>query len=149
MMSPCNGNKRSQQRGDMLLEALIGIVLLGLLGMGLSYAVARIVVQQRYANTQDLALGQMRHILETQGMQALCGGFVKALQLESPSASFSITPTVQCTSTAVMVTVPASGQLPAIAAPIDSVVTEMRYATPEGNAQASQLLGSGSLVIRQ
>jgi hypothetical protein len=34
-------------------------------------------------------------------------------------------------------------------APITSVVTQLRYATPGSDAQATQLLGQGSVVIQQ
>jgi len=137
------GNAGRKQRGDMLLEALISMLLLGVLGLGLSYAGARVIVQQRYAHTQDLALSQMRATLESQGLQTLCAGTVGPLQI----GTTQVTPTLQCTKQSVTVTV--SGGLPAMTAPITSVYTQMRYATPEGNAQATQLLGSGSVVIHQ
>lgn len=143
----------------MLLEALVGMVLLGVLGLGLSYATARILAQQRYANTQDLALGQMRFALESQGLQALCGGVAEPLKplqigVAEPLKPLQIgaaqlTPTLQCQTQPVNVTVPAGGGLPAMSAPITSVVTQLRYATPDGDAQATQLLGHGSLVLSQ
>lgn len=144
-MRRSSGTERRQQRGEMLLEALVGMVLLGVLGLGLSYATARILAQQRYANTQDLALGQMRFALESQGLQALCGGAVGPLQI----GAAQLTPTLQCQTQSVSVTVPAGGGLPAMTAPITSVVTQLRYATPGSDAQATQLLGHGSVVIHQ
>lgn len=147
-MRRSSGTERRQQRGEMLLEALVGMVLLGVLGLGLSYATARILAQQRYANTQDLALGQMRFALESQGLQALCGGVAEPLKpLQIGAAQLS--PTLQCQTQPVNVTVPAGGGLPAMSAPITSVVTQLRYATPDGDAQATQLLGHGSLVLSQ
>ncbi|MEN5422243.1 hypothetical protein ABE607_04980 [Comamonas aquatica] len=142
-MRRSSGTERRKQRGEMLLEALVGMVLLGVLG--LSYATARILAQQRYANTQDLALGQMRFALESQGLQALCGGAVGPLQI----GAAQLTPTLQCQTQSVSVTVPAGGGLPAMTAPITSVVTQLRYATPGSDAQATQLLGQGSVVIHQ
>lgn len=144
-MKQFTGNAGRKQRGDMLLEALISILLLGVLGLGLSYAGARVLVQQRFANTQDLALSQMRASLESQGLQALCAGTAEPLPLQIGTAQ--LTPTLSCTKKSVTVTV--SGDLPAMTESIDSVYTHMRYATPEGNAQATQLLGSGSVVIHQ
>lgn len=149
------GNAGRKQRGDMLLEALISMLLLGVLGLGLSYAGARVLVQQRYATTQDLALSQMRFALESQGLygppdaqpdvRGLCDGAVRALQI----GATQLIPSLQCTTQPVTVTVtPASG-LPAMTAPITAVMTQMRYATPDGNAQAIQLLGTGSVVIHQ
>lgn len=142
-----SGAKYRVQRGDMLLEALVGLVLLSILGLGLTYAAARVLAQQRYANTQDIALRQMRHTLETQGIAALCESGSSELQLATQAQTFQMTATVQCSSHAVKVTV--AGDLPAINAPITNVVTEMRFATSAQEAQAVQLLGEGSLVIQQ
>lgn len=147
MMKPFNGTKHRRQRGDMLLEALIGVLLLGLLGLGLTYAASRVLVQQRYANTQDVVLRQMRSTLETQGVAALCAAGSVPLQVATGEQPVNLTPTVACSNHAVTVIAPPG--LPAIDAPINTVVTEMRFATPENDAQAAQLLGEGSLVIRQ
>lgn len=147
MTKPFSGVKYRGQRGDMLLEALVGLVLLGVLGLGLTYAAARVLAQQRYANTQDIALRQMRHTLETQGVAALCESGSTPLLLAAQAQTFQMTATVQCSSHPVRVT--AAGDLPAIDAPINNVVTEMRFATPAQEAQAVQLLGEGSLVIQQ
>lgn len=143
-MRRSSGTERRQQRGEMLLEALVGMVLLGVLGLGLSYAGARVLVQQRYASTQDLALIQMRAALESQGLQALCPKAEVPLQI----GTVQLTATLECPPKP-SVTVTVSGDLPAMSTPITTVYTQMRYATPEGNAQATQLLGSGSLVIQQ
>ena len=147
MTKPFNGTKHRRQRGDMLLEALIGVVLLGLLGLGLTYAASRVLAQQRYANTQDVVLRQMRATLETQGVAALCAAGSAQLQVATGEQPIHLTPTVACSNHAVTVIAPPG--LPAIHAPINTVVTEMRFATPDNDTQATQLLGEGSLVIRQ
>ena len=83
------------QRGDALLEALVGILLLAILGLGLSYAAARMLASQRYAATHGIVVAQMRNALETQGLTHLC----------SNPHTFSITPTG---SSAVSVELPAA-----------------------------------------
>lgn len=73
---------RRAQRGDALLEALVGILLLALLGLGLSHAAARMLAAQRYAAAHGIVNAQMRNALETQGIAHLC----------SNPHTFSITP---------------------------------------------------------
>ena len=63
---------RRAQRGDALLEALVGILLLALLGLGLSHAAARMLAAQRYAAAHGIVVAQMRNALETQGIADLC-----------------------------------------------------------------------------
>ena len=74
---------RRAQRGDALLEALVGILLLAVLGLGLSHAAARMLAAQRYAAAHGIVVAQMRNALETQGIAHLC----------SDPHTFSITPT--------------------------------------------------------
>lgn len=146
-MKRFSGNAGLKQRGDMLLEALVGMVLLSVLGLGLTYATSRVLVQQRYANTQNLALSQMRHLLETDGVDKLCADGAVAVKLEAQGGSFSFTGSVRCYRSDVTV-IPGTG-LPAISGDLNSVVTTMRFATPANDAQAEKLLGPGSLVIQQ
>ncbi len=58
----------------MLLEALVGVALSAALGLGMSYGVARALVAQRYASTQNMAVVQMRGLLAVPGdLQVWCG----------------------------------------------------------------------------
>lgn len=52
------------QRGDAMLEALIGVVLMAVVGLGLAYTSARAVSSQRYLNTQNLAIAEVRDRLQ-------------------------------------------------------------------------------------
>jgi Tfp pilus assembly protein PilV len=74
----CPGGRR--QRGEMLLEALIAALLLGVLGLGMTYAAARSASSQRIANAQNLAVGALRALLQTQDVAAGCheGGAAEA-----------------------------------------------------------------------
>ncbi|NKF21177.1 type IV pilus modification PilV family protein [Solimonas marina] len=58
---------RRRQRGDMLLEALIGTLLIGIVGLGMSYTASRVMVGQRYQNAQGIAISQMRALMQRYG----------------------------------------------------------------------------------
>jgi hypothetical protein len=59
------------QRGDILVESLIGVVLMSIIGLGMIAVTARVEVSHRYSNAQGLAVGQMRNLLQQYGNQ-LC-----------------------------------------------------------------------------
>ena len=54
---------RHRQRGSMLLEALVGMVLSAALGLGMAYSAARALSAQRYHSTQTMAVLAMRGML--------------------------------------------------------------------------------------
>lgn len=51
------------QRGSMLMEAMVGVVVSASLGLGMSYSAARALAVQRNASTQNMAVLQMRGLL--------------------------------------------------------------------------------------
>lgn len=61
---------RRRQRGDALLEALIAMVLASIIGLGLTYATARMANSQRYMNAQNMAVHEMREELLKKGFTA-------------------------------------------------------------------------------
>lgn len=63
---------RRRQRGDMLLESMIAMLLLAIGGMGPAYVGSRIAVAHKQMNTSAAAAAQLRQLIETQGA-ALCG----------------------------------------------------------------------------
>ena len=148
---------RRAQRGDALLEALVGILLLALLGLGLSHAAARMLAAQRYAAAHGIVVGQMRNVLETQGIAHLC----------SNPHTFSITPRTGSTpppdGSPISVELPAahcekhdvaiSTGEPALsvtlpqAAP-QAAYTRMVFSTPD-TGSARELLGPGSIALSQ
>lgn len=69
-MSACSDRGR-RQRGDILIEALIGVLLTAIIGAGLSHILARVMLGQRDARVEQLAVEQVRTSLKTQGL-ALC-----------------------------------------------------------------------------
>ena len=137
---------RRAQRGDALLEALVGILLLALLGLGLSHAAARMLAAQRYAAAHGIVDAQMRNALETQGIAPLC----------SNPHTFSITP---AGGSEVSVELPAahcakhdvaiSTGEPALSVTLpQAAVTRMVFSTQD-TGSARELLGPGSIALSQ
>jgi type II secretory pathway pseudopilin PulG len=69
---PSRFTERRAQRGDALLEALVGIVLMAVLTLGAAYALSRAQHAQRFTGTQQKTLVAMRELLSTQGVSGLC-----------------------------------------------------------------------------
>ncbi|MCK9506507.1 MAG: type II secretion system GspH family protein [Porticoccaceae bacterium] len=59
------GQRVNRQRGAILLEAVIGIMLVAIIGAGLAQVLATTLKTQRYATTQNLAIIQLREHLQT------------------------------------------------------------------------------------
>jgi len=57
----CQGLR--QQRGSVLFEALIGVILSAALGLGMAYSAAATLKAQRYANLENMTVLQMRGLL--------------------------------------------------------------------------------------
>ena len=137
---------RRAQRGDALLEALVGILLLALLGLGLSHAAARMLAAQRYAAAHGIVVAQMRNALETQGIAHLCsnphtfsftpvGG--SAVSVELPAAHCEKHDVAISTDDAALsVTLP------------QAAVTRMVFSTQD-TGSARELLGPGSIALSQ
>lgn len=56
--------RRSCQRGDFLLEALIGMVLMAIISMGVVYVTSKASVSQRDMQVQEIAIKQLRTRLQ-------------------------------------------------------------------------------------
>ena len=92
-MTPISIRSRLNQRGDVLIEAMIGALLVSVMFAALSYALSRTLVSQGYANAQSIVLLDLRNdILQSKGINAMCDG-------ESPgSLRGNLTLSAQCTS---------------------------------------------------
>lgn len=62
---------RRRQRGGVLIEALVGVALTGLLGAGMLHVGGQIAGRQADLRAETLAMVEMRRLLRTQG-EALC-----------------------------------------------------------------------------
>lgn len=56
--------KSARQRGDVLLGALIGMLLLAITGLGIVYAVSRVSVSQKDMNVHNLVVNHLRAELQ-------------------------------------------------------------------------------------
>ena len=68
-MSICSEHR---QRGDILLEALVGVLIAALAAGGIAHLAGRVNDSQRQAKVEQLALEQMRNKLHDDGV-TLCG----------------------------------------------------------------------------
>lgn len=155
MMSGENYIKHCRQRGDALLEALIGILLMSVVGLGLIFSLTRMFKVQRYTTTQTTALVTMRNLVATTNtMQSLCvppGGVqgaphaIASLPVPgstSPSNTVSIMLTCPAAAT---ITVGTTGFMQDV-----SYMTRISLATPDNNDAAKSLIsGDGVLSLRQ
>ncbi len=80
-----------RQRGDALLEALIGSVLVALLVLGSTYTATRVALSQSHARTQAMAIAQLRNLLqETADTSPWClGASPPAIRLRPADASLA------------------------------------------------------------
>lgn len=72
-MSSCSDPRpsRGDQRGGILMEALIGVLLTGLLGAGMLHVGGQLAARQADLRAETLAMVEMRRLLRTQG-EGLC-----------------------------------------------------------------------------
>lgn len=55
------------QRGDFLLESLIGMVLMAIIGMGVVFVTSRVATSQKDMRLQEIAINQLRAALIRNG----------------------------------------------------------------------------------
>jgi hypothetical protein len=106
------------QRGGMLIEALVGILLSAALGLGMAYSAARALNTQRYTSTQNLAVMDMRLLLATSGacisgtVSAASGAGSGALAgLSYERSCITLTPTISAAGTSVSTTLSRTQEL--------------------------------------
>lgn len=69
-MRKLRSTKRSQ-RGDMLIESMIGMLLMSIIGLALSLAAGRASIAQKDMNVRNLAVTQLRDLLQRNGSESL------------------------------------------------------------------------------
>lgn len=85
-----------KQRGDILLESLIGIVLMAIVGLGLVYSASRVAVSQKDMNQQNIVVSQMREALQSKQARA-------ALGCSGNASLGNVTATVKCHTSSVSI----------------------------------------------
>ncbi|WP_017902346.1 hypothetical protein [Pseudomonas asplenii] len=86
---------RSRQRGDVLLESLIGVLLMATIGLGITYASSRAAISQRDMKLQNIVVNQMRSLLEQNGA-LLCSK--SSITISIPTQTDPVPITATCTS---------------------------------------------------
>lgn len=82
-MSICFDPPR-RQRGDIMLEALVGVLITSIIGAGLAHVVANVMNSQRDAKVENLMVERLRDSLHGQGV-GLCGS--NTLQISLPNGA--------------------------------------------------------------
>lgn len=81
------------QRGDILLESLIGIVLMAIIGLGMTYASSRAAVSQRDMKVQNIAVSQMRDLIARYGPTLCSNTSLAKVVLPTQTTAISLTAT--------------------------------------------------------
>lgn len=82
-----NFTSKHAQQGVSLIESMISVLLMAVLGLGTAYATSQILVTQRFAATQSLAVIQMREYLQTHEQPEVnVAGYVLPID-DSPQSS--------------------------------------------------------------
>lgn len=87
-MSTCFDSPR-RQRGDMMLEALVGVLITSVIGAGLAHVAANVMNSQRDAKVENLVVERLRDSLQSTGT-GLCGGSELSLDLPTGKQNASV-----------------------------------------------------------
>ncbi len=91
----CESSPRAgRQRGDVLLEALVGVLITAVVGAGMAHVASRISVSQRDAKIEMLAVNHMRDLLQSKGV-GLCTLPESDRQFVLPNGDV-VTPAIEC-----------------------------------------------------
>lgn len=127
---------KRRQHGEALLEALIGMLLMMIIGLGLSHATARATVSQRDMNLQNIVVGQMRNLIVQRGAKLCTDDTLPAIT--TPIGTFGLE--VTCSDLTVSV-VTASG------VPMDSKLIPQRVALSTLDTEANNLIFGGQITV--
>ena len=138
----CN-NKR-QQRGVTLIEALIGVLLMAVVGLGLCYALSKGMLSQRTLNTQNVVISQTREWLLTSDetvLSSACNGTGSGPTLTIGDASTTLV--LSCNSGSVVI---GTDDLNVTLAD-GSLATSFSVATPSTNVTKAMFGGQGVIEV--
>jgi type II secretory pathway pseudopilin PulG len=60
-------NSKRTQAGDFLIEAMMGVLLMGIVGAGVSFVTSRVSVSQHNMVMQEFVIGQLRSLIMAHG----------------------------------------------------------------------------------
>lgn len=70
---PCIKNMR-KERGDFLIESLIGVLLIGIVGVGIAMTAKKVSTSQAMSHEQGLAIANMAGAAKGGNLDAICSG---------------------------------------------------------------------------
>lgn len=157
-MNPALSNRAARyQRGATLMEALVGIVLMATVGLGLGYSSSRSLVSQRYLNTQNSVVSQVREwLLTSTDVSSACAADGPTITVGGTTTKLSLS----CQSTAISISTGsgngngdeddqganASAGLK-VTLPAKTVTTTMSVSTPTNENTAALLGGNGKIEV--
>ena len=87
---------KTKQRGDIMLEALISMLLLTIIGLGLIYTISRVSVSQKDMNVHNLVVSKLRAELQagntTYNQPIVIGGDTFIIKLQPEKVTVEIGP---------------------------------------------------------
>ena len=75
-------NMRRTQRGDFLIESLIGVLLIGIVGVGIAQTAQRVSKTQSLTQEQAIAIANLEGLAKGGRQISACNGVVTAAQLK-------------------------------------------------------------------
>jgi prepilin peptidase dependent protein A len=140
------------QRGDALLEALFGIVLMAIIGLGLAYASARATSSQRYLNTQNIAISGMREqLMNASSVADLCANNnSSAIKVGDANLQTEVGGCQQNQVTVSVAIGSSEGGNNASASAVQAsvtLVTSLTLATTASNESAAAVGGDGRIIV--
>ncbi|BCL76544.1 hypothetical protein JHS3_22800 [Jeongeupia sp. HS-3] len=135
-----------RQRGEALLEALIGIVLMAAIGLGLTYAASRAAVAQRYSNSQGIVVAQIREKLSTDGVSGLCAG-APSIKVGDSTLALAVTCDRNTASGGTHPVTIATNGIATVSLPANAVVTGISVATSDTSTSRELLGGTGEVAV--
>lgn len=130
-----------KQKGDAMIEALVSIVLLGVIMIGLTFLVAKTAVAQKTTSVQNMALFALRSAAQTQGVSALCAAASPSVSVANKNVAL----TAQCQRNAFTATV--AGQTINIPAAANSPITASVLTTKQDATNAKLIGGDGVISL--
>lgn len=86
-------SRRAAQRGDILIEAIVGVLLTAIIGAGMAYVASRIAATHRDAKVEQMVVERLREQLQRDGT-GLCAE--TGVQVPMPGALPAVSAAVNC-----------------------------------------------------
>ena len=140
-----------RQRGSMLFEALVGLMLSAALGLGMAYSAARALSAQRYHSTQTMAVLALRGMLTVPAdLAAWCTSGAGSFDLRLNNVSSAGASAAAASTQTVPYALACSTVTPTITGAGQGVATSLQVpatlATTDVGSTASALFGGSGVV---